>query len=138
MCSVDLLEVNYNSQLSQPQTFWLPLHSTQVSCHKLWSNYFCHLDCSLQKTLRKHSDGGQHITLSTIHQTEERRKSDYCISAEQRHNKLKQDLNLSRHNSIERTQNVVLSRRSSHGLGHKLGPLQLFYNRDVDFDSFPG
>jgi len=123
MCSVDLLEVNYNSHLSQPQTFWLQLHSTL-------------------RTLRKHSNGGQHITMTALQQAQERRQSDYCVSAGdlqlQCHNKHKEDLNLARHNSIERSQNVVLSRRSSNGLGHKLGPLQLFYNRDVDFDTFPG
>ena len=81
--------------------------------------------------------------MTAIHQAQERRQSDYCVTGGdlqlQRHSKhLTKDLNLSRHNSIERSQNIVLSRRSSHGLGHKLGPLQLDYNRDGDFEGFPG
>ena len=31
MCTLDLLTVNYNSQLTQTQTLWLPLHLNKVT-----------------------------------------------------------------------------------------------------------
>ena len=31
MCTLDLLAVNYNSQLTQTQTLWLPLHLNKVT-----------------------------------------------------------------------------------------------------------
>ena len=68
----------------------------------------------------------------------ERRQSDYCVSVAdiKRQRQQQQDANLARHNSIERSQDVSLSRRPDPGF--KLGPLQFHFNSDMDYDAQQG
>ena len=68
----------------------------------------------------------------------ERRQSDYCVSVAEmkRQRQQQQDVNLGRHNSIERSQDVSLSRRQDPGF--KLGPLQFHFNSEMDYDGQQG